>query len=156
MHARPATIFVEVASRFASEIRVQHNGRAANGKSLASLLKLGVESGQPIQILAVGADADAALIALREAVESGLGDEDTPEQIATSERLWAPLASSRAIVGVPGSPGLAIGALVWAGRRARKRSIKPICCGEIAVPSHMPSDENAVAPRRAMRATSPP
>jgi phosphocarrier protein FPr len=111
LHARPATMFVEVASRFASEIRVQHDGRAANGKSLASLLKLGVESGQPIQILAVGADADAALIALREAVESGLGDEDTPEQIATSERLWAPLASSRAIVGVPGSPGLAIGPL---------------------------------------------
>src|SRR5207302_8593409 len=111
LHARPATMVVEVASRFASEIRVQHDGRAANGKSLASLLKLGVESGQPIQILAVGADADAALIALREAVESGLGDEDTPEQIATSERLWAPLASSRAIVGVPGSPGLAIGPL---------------------------------------------
>ena len=35
-------------------------------------------------------------------------------------------------------------------------NMRPICCGEIAVPSHMPSDENAVAPSRAMRAISPP
>jgi phosphocarrier protein FPr len=74
LHARPATFFVDVASQFESDVRVQHNGKTANGKAMASLLRLGVESGNTIRIIARGPDEDAALQALREAVESGLGE----------------------------------------------------------------------------------
>ena len=41
LHARPATVFVGVARGFESEVRVRHGNRVANGRSLASLLKLG-------------------------------------------------------------------------------------------------------------------
>jgi len=43
LHARPATSFVNLAKSFESEIRVRRGEQTANGKSLISLLKLGVE-----------------------------------------------------------------------------------------------------------------
>ncbi len=108
LHARPATCFVDVASQFASEIRVQHGTKIANGKAMASLLKLGVDSGETIRILASGPDAPEALTALKEAVESGLGDEEEQEP-AASTATWIPASSGRALAGVAAAPGLAIG-----------------------------------------------
>ena len=108
LHARPATFFVDVASEFASEIFVRFNGKLANGKAMASLLKLGVTGGSTIQILASGADAEAALSALRAAVESGLGDEEEKERVA-EEFVWEPVSGGHWLDGVSASPGLAIG-----------------------------------------------
>ncbi|MCC7371511.1 MAG: phosphoenolpyruvate--protein phosphotransferase [Chloroflexi bacterium] len=119
LHARPATMLVEVAGRFASEIRVQQAGREANAKALASILKLGVEGGQTVRLLALGPDADAALAALREAVESGLGEGEAHDAAVTSEGpSWLPVSTARAIMGVAASPGLAIGP-VFQFKRAR-------------------------------------
>jgi multiphosphoryl transfer protein len=111
LHARPATFLVDVAKRFESEIRVQHGAKIANAKALASLLKLGVESGGTIRILASGRDARAALAALKEAVESGLGEEEEVKEPAAKAIAWTPKPSVRAITGVAASPGLAIGRL---------------------------------------------
>ncbi len=110
LHARPATFFVDVANQFESEIFVRANGKLANGKAMASLLKLGAEGGTRMQILAHGPDADAALAALQEAVASGLGDEEE-EQSAVEEAVWTPVSKLRWIGGVSASPGLAIGPL---------------------------------------------
>jgi multiphosphoryl transfer protein len=74
LHARPATMFVDLAKQFSAEVHVAFNGKIANGKSLVSLLKLGIESGKLIRIMAKGADEETALQALKEAVEAGLGD----------------------------------------------------------------------------------
>lgn len=111
LHARPATYLTDVALRFESEIRVGYQGRIGNAKALASLLKLGVEGGETIRIFAAGPDADAALDALREAVEGGLGEgedvaAEAPEEDAVA---WEPVSEGHAIPGVPASPGLAIG-----------------------------------------------
>lgn len=110
LHARPATFFVDIANQYQADIRVQHNGQTANGKALASLLKLGVEHGQTIRIAARGPDADAALQALQQAVESGLEDHD--EQATDVETYtWTPVSQGKAITGVAAAPGLAIGPL---------------------------------------------
>ena len=111
LHARPATFLVDVATRFESEIRVQYGTKIGNAKALASLLKLGVESGGTIRILASGPDAPAALVALKQAVESGLGEEEETEALPAKISAWAPQSSVRAITGVAASPGLAIGHL---------------------------------------------
>lgn len=110
LHARPATVFVDVATPFAADIRVTHGGQSANGKAMMSLLKLGVAGGQTIRIHASGPDATAALAALRAAVESGLGD---VEEASGPEALpsWTPVSSGRALSGIPAAPGLAIGRL---------------------------------------------
>jgi phosphocarrier protein FPr len=117
LHARPATFFVDVANQFESEIFVRANGKLANGKAMASLLKLGAEAGTKLQILANGPDAEAALAALREAVESGLGDEEE-EETAVEQTVWTPVSNGHWIDGVSASPGLAIGPLhVFASSR---------------------------------------
>jgi phosphocarrier protein FPr len=108
LHARPATFLTEVAMRFRSEIRVGYEGRIGNAKALGSLLKLGVEGGETIRIFAAGPDADAALRALREAVERGLGEEDDREEEEDSV-AWEPVSEGHSIPGVAASPGLAIG-----------------------------------------------
>ncbi|EDY19819.1 phosphoenolpyruvate-protein phosphotransferase [Chthoniobacter flavus Ellin428] len=110
LHARPATAFVDLAGEYTSEIRVRYRDREANGKAMASLLKLGAEGGTVLRIIASGVDADAALAALKEAVEGGLGDEEEKPS-RTESRAWVPESSGRAIAGVAASPGLAIGKL---------------------------------------------
>ncbi len=109
LHARPATFFVDVAAEFSSEIFVRFNGKLANGKAMASLLKLGVTGGSAIQILAHGDDSDAALAALEHAVANGLGDEDETPAAVTEEIIWTPVSNGHWLGGVSASPGLAIG-----------------------------------------------
>ena len=111
LHARPATNFVDIANEFQSEVRVSYGGKTANGKAMASLLKLGAQGGATLRLSARGPDADAVLAALKEGIESGLGDEDEKEKITIAERAWVPESSGRAIGGVAASPGLAIGRL---------------------------------------------
>jgi phosphocarrier protein FPr len=124
LHARPATNFVDLASRFDADVRVRHDGRVANGKSLASLLSLGVGSGATVTVLARGPDAGAALAALQEAVASGLGDEDEPATApaptvtAAAPPAWAPAGEASAVHGIPASGGIAIGPL-WHLKRRR-------------------------------------
>jgi multiphosphoryl transfer protein len=111
LHARPATFLIDTATRFESEIRVQYGTKIGNAKALGSLLKLGVESGSTVRILASGPDAQAALLALKQAVESGLGEEEEMEAPAAKVSAWTPESSGHAITGVAASPGLAIGHL---------------------------------------------
>jgi phosphoenolpyruvate-protein phosphotransferase len=122
LHARPATMFVDLAKKFASEVHVRHDGKIANGKSLISLLKLGVESGRVIRIMAQGSDQDAALKALKEAVESGLGDVEEPAPAVEAARPahgWIPKSVGKRVPGIAASPGLAIGPI----RQYRHRKI---------------------------------
>ena len=94
-----------------AETRLQHGARIANAKALASPLKLGVGGGETVRLIASGPDAAAALKALREAVESGLGEEQEREAPAEAALAWQPVSGGRALVGVSASPGLAIGRL---------------------------------------------
>jgi phosphotransferase system HPr (HPr) family protein len=70
LHARPAALFVQKAATFTSTIRVGKGDAEANAKSLLSLLKLDVRSGDTVTVTAEGEDADEALPALRELAES--------------------------------------------------------------------------------------
>lgn len=110
LHARPATFLADVAARFDAEVRLRHGARVANVKALASLLKLGVEGGETVRLIASGPEAEAALQALREAVEGGLGETKEKEAPAAAP-AWQPESGGRAIQGVSASPGIAIGRL---------------------------------------------
>jgi phosphotransferase system HPr (HPr) family protein len=78
LHARPAALFVRTAGKFGSKVSVS-NPDAGKGpvdaKSILSVLTLGVSSGTEIEVSADGDDADAAIAAIREAVETGLGED---------------------------------------------------------------------------------
>ncbi len=113
LHARPATVFASLAKEFSAEVRVRYGDTVTNGKSLASLLKLGVECGGVIRVMAQGSDEADALIALKKAVESKLGEEE--EAPTGGETLpgyeWEAEPGQPVVPGVPASPGLAIGPL---------------------------------------------
>ena len=116
LHARPATALAELAKTFQSTIRLRLDDRVADGKSLISLLKLGVENGSTIRVMADGQDAESALSALREAVERGLEDEAEAEAEAAAKELGIGIDippcidwEGRAIAGIAASPGMAVG-----------------------------------------------
>jgi phosphoenolpyruvate-protein phosphotransferase len=114
LHARPATVFVDLAKQFKSAVRVRHKDSVADGKSLVSLLKLGAGNKAALRIMAQGEDAAAALAALQSAILSGL--EDEAEQAAEglpaeAAHEWTPAAATQTVAGLSASPGLAIGPL---------------------------------------------
>jgi phosphocarrier protein FPr len=114
LHARPATVFTSLAKEYASEVRVRYGDKVSSGKSLASLLKLGLECGSVIRVMAQGPDEAAALQALKEAVESGLGEEEAPVAAETIPAYeWEAEPDQAVVPGVPASPGLAIGPLCF-------------------------------------------
>jgi phosphocarrier protein FPr len=76
---------------------------------MAAILKLGTPGGQAIRIIASGPDAEPALKALKEAVDSGLGDVEETREIITEADKWVPVSGGHALTGVSASPGVAIG-----------------------------------------------
>lgn len=69
-HARPAGIFVKMASSFSSKIEIKAKGKAANGKSIMSLLSLGLEKGTPFTLAVDGTDEEAASTALEKLIQN--------------------------------------------------------------------------------------
>jgi phosphotransferase system HPr (HPr) family protein len=75
LHARPAALFVQEASKYKSDIKVEKDGKQVNAKSIMGILSLGVAQGGKIRISASGVDESDALDALAKLVESKFGEE---------------------------------------------------------------------------------
>jgi len=75
LHARPATLFVELAMTFGSTITVRKGAERVSGSSILSLLLLAAGTGTELVLEAEGHDAEAACAALAALVESGFGEE---------------------------------------------------------------------------------
>ena len=76
LHARPASVFVQTASKFKSDITVACEDRSANAKSILTVLTLGAHKGAVITISAEGEDADQAVAELVELVERNFGEDE--------------------------------------------------------------------------------
>ncbi len=76
LHARASAKFCETAQQFGADIEVSRESLTVSGRSLMGLLLLAAPKGSFIDVKASGADAAAALAALRELVESGFGEKD--------------------------------------------------------------------------------
>lgn len=66
IHARPATLLVQTASKFASDINLEFNGKSVNLKSIMGVMSLGVGQGSDVTITADGDDAAEAMEAISE------------------------------------------------------------------------------------------
>ncbi|MFJ5713498.1 phosphocarrier protein HPr [Neobacillus novalis] len=69
IHARPATLLVQTASKFDSEITLEYKGKKVNLKSIMGVMSLGIGQGADIKIAAEGSDADLALSSLEETLK---------------------------------------------------------------------------------------
>lgn len=61
LHARPAYMFVELATKFDAQIEVIKENERIDGKSILSILTLGAEQGTELSLLATGPDAEDAV-----------------------------------------------------------------------------------------------
>jgi phosphocarrier protein len=75
MHARPAAMFVRIASRYRAEIWVEKEGEEINGKSIMGLMMLAAGQGSKLRIRCEGPDAERAIEELAQLI-AGKFNED--------------------------------------------------------------------------------
>ncbi len=75
LHARPAALLVQRASKYKSDIFLRKEDVEVNGKSIMSVMMLAVESGTELQIRAVGEDEREAVDDLIDLIESKFGED---------------------------------------------------------------------------------
>jgi phosphocarrier protein HPr len=75
-HARPAHLFVKLASQFQSRVRIIKGNEVIDGKSILDLLTLGAGNGTKLSLEVVGDDAQAACDALCKLIEGGFEEVD--------------------------------------------------------------------------------
>jgi phosphocarrier protein len=75
LHARPAAMFVRVASRHRCEIWVDKESEEINGKSIMGLMMLAAGQGSKLRIRAEGPDAAQALHDIEELIQSRFNED---------------------------------------------------------------------------------
>ena len=76
IHARPASLFVQTAADFDSEVAVTNldSGHTADGKSVMSMLMLSAPQGTHLRLEVNGRDADKAMDVLSALIEGGFDE----------------------------------------------------------------------------------
>ncbi len=74
LHMRPAGVFAKGMAKFASDVKINFNGKDFNGKSLLNIIGAGIKTGSEIELVCEGADEEEALKTAIEMIESGLGE----------------------------------------------------------------------------------
>ena len=69
IHARPATLLVQTASKFASDITLDYKGKAVNLKSIMGVMSLGVPTKASVEITAEGEDEKDAIASIEKVVK---------------------------------------------------------------------------------------
>jgi phosphocarrier protein len=74
LHARASTKLTQTASKFASEVWIERNGRRLNAKSIMGVLMLAAAKGAIVTLEANGPDEAAAIDALTALIEGYFGE----------------------------------------------------------------------------------
>ena len=69
IHALPATLLVQTASKFQSEINLEYKEKSVNLKSIMGVMSLGVGQGSDVTITAEGEDEEEAIKAIEETMK---------------------------------------------------------------------------------------
>jgi len=74
LHARASAKLTQLASGFQSEVWLTRNGRRVNAKSIMGVMMLAAGKGAVVTVEADGADAEAALAAIRALIADRFGE----------------------------------------------------------------------------------
>ena len=77
LHARASAKFVQTVEKFDADVKVRRGQEVVGGTSIMGLMMLAAAPGTTIVVSAKGAEADAALAAITELVESKFNEEGT-------------------------------------------------------------------------------
>ena len=75
LHARPAMTFVDLASTFASDVKVTKGDTEVDGKSIMQMMMLAAAKGAELLVVTEGEDAAEAAKALKNLIDSGFDEE---------------------------------------------------------------------------------
>ncbi len=75
IHARPASVFVQTASKFKSKVQIKAKGKSVDAKSILMIMSMGLTKGTEITIRAEGPDAYDAVYSLIKLVADKFGEE---------------------------------------------------------------------------------
>lgn len=75
LHARAAANFVNIASKYKSDVYVTKDGITVNGKSIMGLLILAATTGTQIKLTVTGKDAQNAFNELKKLIVSRFNEE---------------------------------------------------------------------------------
>ena len=70
LHARPATVAVNAASKFKSEVKITYKGRSVNMKSIMGVMSLGIPTQSEITITCDGEDEEVAIQTIEEILKT--------------------------------------------------------------------------------------
>ena len=76
LHARPAAMVVEAASRFDCEVTLTKDGMSANGKSIMSVMLLAAEPGSEVELVAEGPQAQPAAEDIEQLFQARFNEEE--------------------------------------------------------------------------------
>ena len=76
LHARAAAKFVTLAETFQAAVDVSRDDQTVSARSIMGLMMLGAGQGAEIGLVAEGADAEAAIVALSDLVSAGFHEQD--------------------------------------------------------------------------------
>jgi phosphocarrier protein len=66
LHARPATVAVNAASKFKSEVKISFKGKVVNMKSIMGVMSLGIPTQSEVIITCEGEDEELAASTIQE------------------------------------------------------------------------------------------
>ncbi|WP_102271637.1 phosphocarrier protein HPr [Cytobacillus massiliigabonensis] len=69
IHARPATLLVQIASKFNADIQLEYKAKTVNLKSIMGVMSLGIGQGGEIKISADGSDEQEAIAGIEETLK---------------------------------------------------------------------------------------
>lgn len=69
IHARPATLLVQTASKFNADITLEYQDKSVNLKSIMGVMSLGVGQNAEVTITADGSDEKEAIQAIAETMQ---------------------------------------------------------------------------------------
>lgn len=76
LHARAAAKLVATASAYASQIHIEKDGRAVDGKSIMSVLMLAAGKGTEIKLIVEGEDEVTAIDAVKTLINNRFDEEE--------------------------------------------------------------------------------
>lgn len=69
LHARPSSLFVQIAGEYDANVTVVSEGEEVNGKSIMGLMLLAAEKGRKLKLIADGPQEKEVLEALKKLIE---------------------------------------------------------------------------------------
>lgn len=69
IHARPAALIADEASKYSSNIKIKTLNKEGNLKSIMNIMSLGLTTGIEIEIIAEGSDANLAINTIKKIMQ---------------------------------------------------------------------------------------